>query len=493
MQTKNNRKQILLTAQNFIAAVNGNREYYLSFKKYLTATAHGLLSDWKEKVDESFIGDVVDETISDCWNAINGGVNPSNMRQYLRTALRNALSDGLKINHNKRSLDSFAINDNYKEDTSEFGNKPNPKYGYRDNNTVEDEIKKSDIEKINEQIFNYVKKYYGPQIYRMLQVKYDWGLSDCDKKKLAAIFLQCKTKDNSTTVFLSHELKLSPKEILDKINRYEKKLRVDVQKHIISKERYYDIKTFITEDQLDPSLSSVDPSMEEASRLFCSLVFLQDNVAVEEIHKLHCAEKFSSQLEQIISDITKCDTKNDTSVNNGSRFDGIFDNNKVDYANDFEQKDINYMTNSIKRRRAELPNIFIQHNAYLLVLEKYLQLFEKCWKFADDDGNNKRFAETLHYSGLNFRNIDKTADYLSKLPLRGKPTKKVAKLFFKKICFGKIGRAGELEFACKMHIINGYSAFDLAKGFYLYYEGETNELTFERRFNVKQMIFLDDD
>lgn len=301
MQTKNNRKQIPLTTQSFIAALNGNREYYLSFKKYLIATAYGFLSDWKEKVDESFIGDVVDETIRDCWNAINGGVNPSNMRQYLRTALRNALSDGLKINHNKRSLDSFAINDNFKEDTSELGNKPNPKYGYLDNNTVEDEIKKSDIKKVNEKIFNYVKKYYGPQIYRMLQVKYDWGLSDCDKKKLAAIFLQCKTKDNSTTVFLSQELKLSPKEILDKINRYEKKLRVDVPKHIISKERYFDMMTFVTEDQLKSILSSGDPETEMKATLFSSLAYLQDNMDGAQLQELLQKESVISQLGSIIS------------------------------------------------------------------------------------------------------------------------------------------------------------------------------------------------
>jgi len=296
MAIQNNRNQFPLTTQNFIAAINGKSEYYLNFQHYLTATVLGFLSDWKEKADESFVTNIVDDTITKCGAAIIRGKRPSNMKQYLRESIKNALLDSKKINPDKVSLCSVKHEEEREDEEAML----KPKYGYHDNNAVDDEMKKVELNKINERIFNFVRKYYGAQIYRMLQVKYDWELSEPDRNKLSAIFSQCKSKDCSTTTFLSQELGLTPARILDKIHQYENKLKVDVPKYIISHEQYRDMMTFITEDQLK-SLSSADPETEMNAMLFSSLVYLQENMDSAQLQEMLQKESVTSQLGSILS------------------------------------------------------------------------------------------------------------------------------------------------------------------------------------------------
>jgi len=478
MATQNNRNKFPLTTQNFIAAINGNSAYYITFQHYLTATALGFLSDWKEKADDSFVTNIVDDTITKCGAAITRGKRPSNMKQYLREAIKNALLDSKKINPDKVSLCSVK-NEEEREDEEAM---LKPKYGYHDNNAVDDEMKKVELNKINERIFNYVRKYYGAQIYRMLQVKYDWELSEPDMKKLAAIFSQCKSKDCSTTTFLSQELGLTPDRIRDKIHQYEKKLKVDVPKYIISQEQYKDMMTFITEDQLK-SLSSVNPETEMSAILFSSLVYLQENMDPAQLIEMLQKESFTSYVESSISETMKRNTDNkQVGANDEGVFVHAFDGNLLNYGPDFEIREWLYIKSRLFDNWKQIPDILIKNNVYQLILCKYLQLFARCWEPHDEQGNNERFGAYLNCSFIDKQvNLDDVAQYLSKFT-NDNPSEEMAKEFFHEVSRGK------LEFACLMHIINGYTAWDLAEGCNIHF-AEGTELRFER-CKTNCMIFL---
>jgi len=163
-------------------------------------------------------------------------------------------------------------------------------------------------------------------------------------------------------------------------------------------------------------------------------------------------------------------------------YDDVFDTSLVDYHSDFEKSDVKNLQSLPHSNREKIPFVILKNTAYQLVLDKYLQLFELCWKYNDEEGNNQRFAEHLNYNNLKIKDIDVVADYLVNLPLDN-PSMEIAEEFYRRVYMG------ELEFACRMHIINGYTAFDFAQGFYNHYNDGT-DLVFNKRYKFEQMIFL---